>query len=149
MSINLNEFLIDRQTKKEQENQVLEVKKKEHLEYVKSLFRLVKGYLKDTEEQGLVTMAVMKRARSAKELAGFVTQFSNETIHFVPMRIDYENNEQIKIVIKNNNYDLIDNVYLFVSQGEWNLFDNRPNRLINTQLDKENFRSLLISLLEK
>ncbi|MCM3735589.1 hypothetical protein M3215_07090 [Bacillus cytotoxicus] len=145
----LNEFLSNRQKEQEQAEQEIVLKQKEHLEYVRSLYKLVKEYLKETEEKGLVTIESMNRARSSKELAGFITNFSDEKIHFVPLRIDYENNERVSVVIRNTNYDLIDNVYLFVSQGNWNLFDNRPNRLINTQLDKENFESLLISLLEK
>ncbi|MCC2381174.1 hypothetical protein LKM00_27665 [Bacillus wiedmannii] len=145
----LNEFLVDRQKQKEQEKEEMKLKGKEHFEYVKSLYQFVKKQLKDTEEKGLVKVYTMDNARTSKELAGFITEFSNEKIFFVPVKIDYKTDDQIKVIFRNTDYNLIENVYLFISKGEWHLFDNRPNRLINTHLDKENFESLLISLLEK
>ncbi len=65
----------------------------------------------------------------------------------MPLKIDYKKNEKIKLVMKNTSYNLFSNVHFFVYEGEWYLCDKRHDNSIEEKLNKDNFESVLVSLL--
>ncbi len=149
----LNDFLVNRQKQKNEENEKINSKKKQHLDCFKSLYRQVKDWTVEMEEHGVASLNLMRKALESSELAGFYIKFEEETIHFIPLRIDYEKDEQIKVIIKLSSSTaknkIVNGIELVVSENNWWLIDQRPNQHINAKLDEDNFSDVIISLLKK
>ncbi|MGI8380433.1 hypothetical protein ACR0S4_17870 [Priestia megaterium] len=153
MKQELNDFLVNRQKQKNEENEKIDSKKKQHLDYFKSLYRQVKEWMVEMEEHGVASLNLMKKALASSELAGFYIEFKEETIHFIPLRIDYEKDEQIKVIIKLSSSTvknkIVNGIELVICGNNWWLIDQRPNHNINAKLNEDNFSDVIISLLKK